>query len=1537
MVSIETIARRAVGEEHSPSSREKGSSPGTDSHTDPVVSTSRADRDRTERLEALALLRQRLVENGQASLLNSHRYAPANHPCVEKLSETVRWAAHQLGIQAENLSIHVFQQYPTQPLENIHDAHGLEAHRPQAFILPESGAIFINVQMLEALSWSSQLVNAVLYHEVAHLQLKRDLMTQIALETNDPIEARLETYEMEYHCDRLAALLSSQRREDPRSISIALTKLSEYEEQALQEADYRSKDVSLLEAPLFVTHPATARRIRENAAIVRHLPTSGLRPDSALTPISDSDLPIKRPFGDVVDEENTLGIFFHELRDGKVEDPPLEFGNLIEQGQEKLSLESAEARSNFFSDWVAHLWGFLETEDGEQFKLEFAEELRQSCNSDESAKQALGELLENINLARFLRNGIPCSADELFEDDFSSDVPLHDALDLLVRGYIEFRDAHVGPLEVLTDLVAIGERGDRKFGVGSVFGSTEVFRLCVDVAYGGSDEEKMILVALADRSPSLQQAIQRCTTSTKLRREIPNIQSLTELLSAHSKTMFRTSSETDLTKSLEAHTLERWIGPSLRSREVCELPICVRREPGCDFKIEQQTLRSGRKYHLIIVGDSPIDDSETSLLHQHLTEAIDRGLSVLSSRLDIPVAQLAGNRSVFLDTIAAKVSGIQKTATFLQGLTPKTIEEKRDYMGKFLSVEFEGKIHNRTSRAKGIAHSASSDDKIDAQLQLDLHLRMRNEGCRPLQDDLVGLHRAHFSQASYAQTEELSPQHILHQRLWHDLYGAEYSLMSLGLHKARFLTESYPIKTRYRDQLICESLEMPPLRYLDDMGSLSEVIQGEESIDTLVLLRDSLHSQELAQVAEVRLFELFEKDPTEFLSHPTIATSLPDVLKPLPDVLRRVVGSDDQLRGVLVCFAYASRERDRHLVRLRDSANNREEKEALGALLSDPNLASTQGVVLFQKRQDADTVFASMAALGPYDKTQALLYFMGRRSFFSPIDAWLGNRNAAEWIGDCDTPLIPERKSATFDMPDVLIRAQKAFGIAIATAENLKAGILNERTLTDLLRESLYGRNGVASEPEMLQTFFTLAGRTLIQQNPQLAALQNEQKKRLASFLGFAFANCPESRLPSVILKVWEATKSDSKDAPTLVATILSKLGPAFVKFGQRLAQLDIDAEYKRAFRKLCSENAQVDTSFVYHNLSVSCPPGIFDESHTGRKIAEGSMAATFEGTLKDSGKRVCIKMIHPSIQGDIDEDIKYISKLVEYMNREQSFPGLTIPANTPQIIRQQLTDQANTQLEMQRTEHLRHALQSRQAGAVTFVVPEVLREVSGEGVIVYELMPSYELDKEEISQQGFVASAISHEVGLEILRLLVEERHYQSDVNLGNFGVVKDPESGSIVYAKNRCPMVVWYDAGAVEEIHPDDQKLLLQIILAAARNPAEIPDLVSKLVHAEGALAEEVHVICRNFGEKLGGTRKLELTKLQEQLQEFIDALSEVGLGVQDKWVVIANTLSMAAPLLSGVDEKRLTNLLTKAMQKHGLITKGELLTLRFMSFWK
>jgi hypothetical protein len=412
------------------------------------------------------------------------------------------------------------------------------------------------------------------------------------------------------------------------------------------------------------------------------------------------------------------------------------------------------------------------------------------------------------------------------------------------------------------------------------------------------------------------------------------------------------------------------------------------------------------------------------------------------------------NEAELLKLAKNVVTSIQSAVASLQKLTPKSNGEKLAYMADILPQQIEQARRNRTINAINTARFG-----LETNLrENDLSVRLAIEGNDKVRDDLIGKSRDLFRQTRYMRFEECSTEHIRLQRLWSELHSHHYESIKPGLNKASFLTESYPIKSCYRDQLICKSLELPDLNYLDDMGRISEEIANEESIDILLLLRDTLHSQELAQVAEVRLYELFNRAPTEFLKHPLIVARMADTLKSLPEVLQQLFASNERLLGVGMCFAYASREKDRHLLQFKDSANDRQIKEAFGALLSDPNLASTEGTVLFKKRQDADSLFASMAALAPYDKAQALLYFMGTRGFYSPLYEWFEgysdedkddtasaygrDRDEVGWVGSTITPLIRQEGSGSFPEPDVLIRAQKAFGMAITTAENLKAGLL---------------------------------------------------------------------------------------------------------------------------------------------------------------------------------------------------------------------------------------------------------------------------------------------------------------------------------------------------------------------------------------------------------------------------------------------------------------------------------------------------------------
>ena len=343
-------------------SEQRTSTPGP---VEQQLNTSTGDGIR-ERVVTMAGLWQREAEVLQAALRNSHRHASATHPCVQELSSTVRWAAEQLGMNPDSVSVHVFKPYPVAELKYVDGSENLHAYMPQAFVISWTGAIFVNVALLEGLSWSTALINAVLYHEVAHLQLKRSALDAAELAGRDPLQSRLESYEVEYHCDRLAALLSSKRGEDPRNIGRALQALHDAERTIIESSDLNLNGRRLegeVDLSYLSTHPATARRIRANMLVAQNLPAALQSANTECQKVLDSELPVCRPLGRVVDQANSLGFNRDACKIGLF-DPPIEVAELLEGAGKK----EGAARVETISDWFASLSGFLQSEDGAEFE-----------------------------------------------------------------------------------------------------------------------------------------------------------------------------------------------------------------------------------------------------------------------------------------------------------------------------------------------------------------------------------------------------------------------------------------------------------------------------------------------------------------------------------------------------------------------------------------------------------------------------------------------------------------------------------------------------------------------------------------------------------------------------------------------------------------------------------------------------------------------------------------------------------------------------------------------------------------------------------------------------------------------------------------------------------------------------------------------------------------------------------------------------------------------------------------------------------------
>ncbi|MEY4700399.1 MAG: hypothetical protein RL326_586 [Pseudomonadota bacterium] len=1513
--------------------------------------TTRGDRER-----AMEILRERHTHGAisfDAMMRESHRIVPPDHPTHQRLQSTLEQAAEMLGLGGTPVKLVIFARYPQLSLEDISfDPSRVNAYLPEAFVNPVTGTVYLNTALLEALKYDPQKINSVMYHELAHLVLTRGIMEELAQYVSDPLGVSLRDYDVEYHCDRVAALIASKRGEDPRSIGQALETIEAAERDLLSRTRVPLARAPVDELPLLSSHPATPRRIRANERLSHQLPVPAVGATSAppLDEIKTKALPITRPYGNLHKIENTFGNTAESLATGESfrgdgrplklklskDDyhawcEPLEKDRDNELIPDRIRDLLKDPSIERVSDWLREFAELADeqTETLGQVVDEFLDEL------EGVSLEEVTRLLEKINPSRIIENYDEPSQTAI------QDSPLPFCLSPLLNRYLELKSEQgASSLDSLKALVEMAREQELTFGTSVIFSAREVEALAYDICRNGTDSEHKELVDIISKNLALREAL----VFTKGSARVPpsgtpsqTSELLEPLLAKYSPLRVEKSEDKLLKYSMCVDIIP------LHKDDAIEQPTVLRRVPGAEFAVEILHRPGGAVPIMMIqIGDKPLSDENIESIREAFRSRFTDQFQAKLYSQDI---------SNTLDNILESVA-IQ--APKLLELSVPAREELETFMTTQLAAEYAESV-TTTSEARRAGRELYHTKIRDIFVATSIERQIHDIGDDETTVAWIGPERSTYSTTSYARAESSSFELFQASLLFNALYRATFDTMTPSASKAELLLTKFPLKVLERDQLLCQALGYPALDCLNDMAAVETRITSETDIQVLHILREGLKNQGLAQVAEARLYELCAQDRASFLAHPAIVALRPTILAGLAEKVQEIAAQDEKLLAILSTFTQPSRQRDKHLTEFIDRANSQSLKEGLGALLVDPIVSQVSPNIDRGSRVSLDTVLSLLPHLSPYDKAQALLYFMGSRNFESPTATWLLDGHdtkttlaglqkeltlrapkdkylEGEWASIINR--AKERVRHKFELPDCLVRAQKTFGIAVTTAENLQTSLLNERGITDLLTTVLYGDSGIVHDAKVRKEFFLLAGRTLVETSERLQTLEPERRKALAKFVAFAFEQCPSEKLPTVIMRVWEATKGDAEQLPSVLTSILTGLGPAFVKFGQKLATLNIDADYKAACRQLSSENKEVDSTLFYHNTEALFGRPTFDPERSGRKLGEGSMAATFKALFEGESEPMAIKMIQPSIEREIESDCAYIHKLVEYINTHKPFGSLALPKNTATVIRYQLQRQIDTELEIANSKALSAALRSS-TPEVLFRVAKIHDRLSPRGVIAAEFLPGYELDKPEIAMQGHSSVAIRNEVGLETLRLLLTAPVYQSDVNLGNFGVLKNPTSGEIVTTDGR-PTVVWYDAGAVEQISSEDQKLLLTIIKSAMTDPSSLPKQLSKLVKNAEEGGPVLARICEELKEEWTGRGSFTPNVIKERFERFFDKVGEAGLEIEERWLIVANTISMTAPLLEGVSPDRLKNLVVDALKHHKMLTLAERATLKAASWF-
>lgn len=850
---------------------------------------------------------------------------------------------------------------------------------------------------------------------------------------------------------------------------------------------------------------------------------------------------------------------------------------------------------------------------------------------------------------------------------------------------------------------------------------------------------------------------------------------------------------------------------------------------------------------------------------------------------------------------------IDKAYKNLQAQKLQTQDELRQFM---YELQDDTSLTGQLAKLRGSSLEAILNLGLSASAEDYIILH----GSDQFREEFYRLGRDNIEMTGYTQAETMVFSFSQLWNIWHEGFAEEYSELEAGIEKLKFLVTSQPIACLSRDQRMIEALGLSPITILDDTKTSQEEIKTLTDIETLFTLRDSFYNKILTQTCEARIYEFYlqqEPDPNRITTTKTILKNITD-----PDLR-----NDKELERILVSYSSPSYHKNELLRPFIDKANSKNDKDLLSSFLTEPSVVDRNMTHSPQATTIEESLLDLVANTRDLDKADFLLYLLGQRDFVSDDpEAKLNHGELDTETGELQYPdgtifvagSYRGGEQLHYQQPDVVIKISKALGIKAETLLSMEQATSSKRQRMEVLEIALNGQRGISQNPELKNQFLDKVANRLVETNQSLAP---EQKQAMREFLAFALKNCPEEKISNIFFNLWNISSQESVDMPTLLAQFMQSSGPAFIKFGQKLATMNIPAEYKSAFRTLSSENTVSDTNLFYHHLDAEYREtgSPFDPSASGQKLGEGSMATTYRAKLNPSQASLhsqgledqrAIKIIHPFIRPEINMDIDYIGKLIDYINQHSAdFNGLKIPSNTAEILRAQLMAQSDPSEEIYKAELLANELLVQVKDGLQHIPITIDKDLSRGNLLVSKLKPGYELDSPLLEDQlgSQEANALRNKVGLRVLRQILVGSCYQSDVNLGNFGVVHD-EAGQILKQKSK-PIVVWYDSGAVETISANEQKTLVNLIMAfnkVAGKDKELATILSSMVKLE---ADEIDSFQTKVTDWLDAS-SIEtegLDQIKEQFEGFVDFVAQEGKEVSENWITIANTIAMLAPLMT------------------------------------
>lgn len=332
------------------------------------------------------------------------------------------------------------------------------------------------------------------------------------------------------------------------------------------------------------------------------------------------------------------------------------------------------------------------------------------------------------------------------------------------------------------------------------------------------------------------------------------------------------------------------------------------------------------------------------------------------------------------------------------------------------------------------------------------------------------------------------------------------------------------------------------------------------------------------------------------------------------------------------------------------------------------------------------------------------------------------------------------------------------------------------------------------------------------------------------------------------------------------LTTGFTRLRGVFIKVGQVLSVMGgfLPPEYGRALERLQDRVPPRPFSEIEGRLRDALGPDVMGrfERFDREPLGAASLAQVHRARCTD-GRDLAVKVLYPGIETLIRRDLAVLRSILPVLKRLFPISKLDRVLDQLSAMLARETDYANERSNLERMAKIF-------ADRADVIVPAVVGELSGEGVLTMSFEPGIKLTHtERLADAGIDAERVGQMLVECYFTMLFEYRVFHADPHPGNF-LVRTGDDG---------PELVILDYGAVEEVTDSLARGMQAVVLGAlARDDEQIlSGLETMGFVAEDGDRELLASVAREYLKVLAEVRIDDFSKVNRETVEQLSGYEQ------------------------------------------------------------